>query len=179
MAGVADAFRAMVRSIVGLPEAEGQAPLLLLLGRYSATVEAQNADGTVDVRPVDSRVPGAKNVKVRVSPPGVSWTVSVGASVLLGWIGGDPAQPYCSPDWDSGALVTKLTFADAAGDSLDISAGVVTIKIGGVIVFQASASSVGLGLVRSLPFLYQGSVDSMGVPVTNNPAASASIVKGG
>jgi hypothetical protein len=67
-----------------------------------------------------------------------------------------------------------------ANDSLEISAGTVTVKIGGVTVIQASATSLALGLIGALPVLVQGTTDAIfGVPVLQNPAAIATIVKAG
>lgn len=148
---------------------------------YVCQVVSQSSDlATVDISPVGARnkalLGGMQRVTARYMT-GCKVQVSPGATCLLGWDGGNPEGPYALIL--SGDSAIKISLSDVANDSLEISAGTVTLKIAGVTVFQASATAVGLGLVRSLPFLYQGSVDSLGVPVTNNPAASASIVRGG
>lgn len=149
---------------------------------YVCQVVSQSTDlATVDISPVGARnkalIGGLQRVPVRFMA-GVKVQMTPGATVLLGWDGGSPEGPYVT----SGSITDtaiKVALSDVANDSLEISAGTVTVKIGGVTVLQASATAVGLGLVRALPFLYLGSVDGLGIPVTNNPAASASIVKGG
>jgi hypothetical protein len=149
---------------------------------YVCQVVSQSTDlATVDISPVGARnqslIGGLQRVPVRFMG-GIKTQMTPGSTVLLGWDGGSPEGPYVT----SGAVgdtAIKIALSDVANDSLEISAGTVTVKIAGVTVLQASATSVGLGLVRALPFLYLGSVDGLGIPVTNNPAASASIVKGG
>lgn len=149
---------------------------------YVCQVVSQSSDlATVDIQPQGARnqklLGGLSSVPVRCMG-GIKTQMVVGSTVLLSWDGGNPASPYvCCGLSSDGAL--KIALSDAGNDSLEISAGTVTVKIAGVTVFQASATAVGLGLVRSLSFLYLGSVDGLGIPVTNNPAAVASIVKGG
>jgi hypothetical protein len=146
---------------------------------YRAQVLTASTDGaTVDVKPEDARIPGHSNVPIRVGIPGAVAVVQPGAVVLLGWEKGDPSRVYAVPAWESGAKVTKLVFTDAANDSVEVTNGTVTIKIGGTQVLQASASALKLGLTGALPLLYLGSVDSMGIPVTNAPTATP-FVKGG
>lgn len=74
--------------------------------RYDARVVQQRADGTLDVVPDDARVPSAQAVPYR-SLPGVTYEVPAGSRVLLGYVNGDPARPFCDL-WESGAAVTKL-----------------------------------------------------------------------
>jgi hypothetical protein len=148
---------------------------------YVFQVVSQSADlATVDVNPVGERnkalLGGLQRVTARYLT-GTKVQVSPGATCLLGWDGGNPEGPYALVLSGDNAL--KVTLSDVANDSLEITNGTVTVKVAGVTVLQASPTSVGLGLVRALPFLYLGSVDGLGIPVTNNPAAVASIVKGG
>jgi hypothetical protein len=149
---------------------------------YVCQVVSQSSDlATVDITPVGARnkalIGGMQRVPIRVVG-GMKTQITPGSTVLLGWDGGNPEGPYVTGGATTDTAI-KIALSDVANDSLEISAGTVTIKIAGVTVLQASATSVGLGLVRALPFLYLGSVDGLGIPVTNNPAASASIVKGG
>jgi phage gp45-like len=77
------------------------------------------------------------------------------------------------------------TMTDAAGASVKLDGnGNVTVQAAapnGTVTVTATAvtGAVKLGPVGSLAVLVQGTVDSLGVPVTQNPAASASIVKAG
>jgi hypothetical protein len=180
MGGVAELFRLKVRRILGLPDDPGQPPDLMRSQLCWATVQAQNADGTVDVRPLDGRYSPEKNVKLSTPFPSTTVQVSPGALVVLAWAYGDPAQRFCLPIWGAGAQATSIVIGDVANDSLTIANGVVTIKVGGVVVLQASATKLALGLVGSLAVLVQGSTDAVfGAPVLQNPAAIATIVDAG
>jgi len=110
--GPVDAFRAAVRAAVGMSNVPGEAPDLMRLGLYRATVTACASDGsTLDVTPTDARISPEKNVRFLVGIPGAVMTVQPGGVVHLGWERGDPLLPYCVPAWESGATVTKLVLA--------------------------------------------------------------------
>jgi hypothetical protein len=72
---------------------------------YECTVEAQNADGTVDLLPDDltMRGTGLQSVAVYHGLPGVTVLVVPGARVLLQFVAGDPSRPYASL-WRSGDI---------------------------------------------------------------------------
>jgi hypothetical protein len=181
MADVVNKFRGVVRAALGLGGDPGSPPDLVRLGLYRARVDAAKSDGTtLDVTPEDKRISPAQGVPVRVGTPGSTPVVKPGAIVLLGWVGGDPSKPYCTPHWEMDAsTVQSLSWANANGDSITIANGHVTIKVGNTTVLDASATTLALGLLGNLAVLVQGSLDSMGVPVTQAPPASATIVKGG
>jgi hypothetical protein len=150
---------------------------------YVCQVVSQSSDlATVDISPVGARnqslIGGLQRVPVRFMG-GIKTQMTPGSTVLLGWDGGSPEGPYVT----SGAVgdtAIKIALSDVANDSLEISAGTVTVKIGGVTVIQASATSLALGLIGALPVLVQGTTDAIfGVPVLQNPAAIATIVKAG
>lgn len=83
-----------------------------MLALYRAKLVAQSADlSTVDLQPDDARIPGVGKVPLTLGLPGCTVQVAQGAYMLLGWRGGDPAQPYAVPCWESGASVTKLVLA--------------------------------------------------------------------
>lgn len=79
------------------------------LALYPAKVVAQNSDGTLELTPDDSRVPGLSKVPVRYGLPGVQAKVAAGARVLLGFSGGDPGAPVATL-WEPGSL-NDLTVA--------------------------------------------------------------------
>jgi hypothetical protein len=75
---------------------------------YSARVVAQNADGTLQVRPDDPvfQGSGVDKVRIRLGVPGTC-TVPKGAHVVLRFDGGDPQQPIATGFHD-GSLTMLL-----------------------------------------------------------------------
>ena len=76
--------------------------------KYAHTVVAQNADGTLELKPDSPNLPGLSNVPIR-SLPGLAIKVSPGARVSVEFDGMDPSKPYATT-WDQGGL-TSLAFA--------------------------------------------------------------------
>lgn len=150
---------------------------------YVCQVVSQSTDlATVDVQPQGARnqklLGGLQRVPVR-GVAGCKTQFVVGSTVLLSWDGGNPASAYVCCGLSSDPVL-KIALSDVANDSLEITSGTVTIKIGGVTVLQASATALALGLVGALPVLVQGTTDAIfGAPVLQNPAALATIVKAG
>lgn len=62
---------------------------------YDAKVISQSADlTTLDIQPSDMRLPGMQRVPLQHGLPGCSVKIAPGASIRLGWNGGDPRSPY-------------------------------------------------------------------------------------
>jgi hypothetical protein len=80
----------------------------IYLTLYSATVQRQAADGTLDLVVDDLRLQaqGLQSVPIRHGLPGVTVEVATGARVMLGFDSGDPARPYAAL-WHEGS-VTKV-----------------------------------------------------------------------
>ncbi len=98
MSVVTDLFASLVERLV-LPRLD---PLAL----YPARVVSQQDDGTLDVKPDDTRWgPGLSRVPVRHGLPGVSVRVRQGARILVGFEGGDITRPFASL-WEPGSLDT-------------------------------------------------------------------------
>jgi hypothetical protein len=72
---------------------------------YPCTVEAQAADGTLDLTPDDESVrgTGTQSVQIRHGLPGVTVKVKKGARLLLGFEAGNPERPFASL-WEPGAI---------------------------------------------------------------------------
>lgn len=70
---------------------------------YPSKVVAQNADGTLELRPDSDRLPGLSKVPVRLGVPG-SVKVSGGARVLLGFEEGDPGRPIATL-WETRTVI--------------------------------------------------------------------------
>lgn len=90
----------------------------LFLGQYSAVVQRQAPDGTLDVLPDDPRLAagGLQSVPIRHGMPGVQVRVPVGGRVLLGFDAGDSRQPYCAL-WHAGQ-VTEVQIGGASAVAL-------------------------------------------------------------
>lgn len=69
---------------------------------YPSRVVAQNADGTLELRPDSSRMPDMSGVPIRFGLPGTAAKVAAGARVLLGFENGDQQRPYAGA-WDAAA----------------------------------------------------------------------------
>jgi hypothetical protein len=95
---VTDLFASLVERLV-LPRLD---PLAL----YPARVVSQQDDGSLDVKPDDTRWgPGLSRVPIRHGLPGVNVRVRQGARVLVGFEGGDITRPFASL-WEPGSLDT-------------------------------------------------------------------------
>lgn len=75
-------------------------------GLYISKVVQQNTDLTLELHPDDPKVPDHSNVPINHGIPGMTVKVAAGARVLLGFVNGDPTQPYAAL-WES-ASVTEL-----------------------------------------------------------------------
>lgn len=86
---IAESFRRAVRYVMRDT---------LYLAHYSATVERQHSDDSLDLMPDDVRVRGTglSRVPIRHGLPGVRVLVVNGSRVLLGFENGDPSKPYAS-----------------------------------------------------------------------------------
>lgn len=74
---------------------------------YDAKVISQSGS-TVDVKPVDSRLPGMSKVPLRLGIPGASVQVAPGATLRIGWDRGNPQYPFAAL-WNGGETVTQET----------------------------------------------------------------------
>jgi len=88
---------------------------------YPAKVVSQNDDGTLELRPDDTRLPGLSKIPIRYGIPGLTAKVAAGARILLGFEGGNPHSPIATL-WES-ASVTEIQLSIAAGGKVNIVAG--------------------------------------------------------
>lgn len=75
------------------------------LAAYQCTVVTQNANGTLELKPDDIRLPGYSNVPIRYGVPGISATVSNGARILLEFAGGNPQRPIATV-WEIASVIS-------------------------------------------------------------------------
>lgn len=110
-------------------------PPLDYLALYPARVVAQNGDGSLELRPVDGRIPPSSRVPLRLPLPGMTAQVAPGASVLLGWEGGDPSAPFAALFAGGSLLALTVTAPSLAmGDS-----GAVPLVVGPALVALLNA----------------------------------------
>jgi hypothetical protein len=77
------------------------------LALYDATVVAQNADGSLDLRLEDPTMPGLSSVPIWLGLPGVRVEVQKGAPVKVGFTGGDPGKPFAGL-WATDAAFIRI-----------------------------------------------------------------------
>lgn len=93
-----------IRSII-----RSQQPNIDFLGAYLCTVQAQAADGTLDITPDDTRLGSFQHVPIKYGVPGITAVVPVGARCELTFAGTDRTRPQVTI-WDPGSI-TSLTVA--------------------------------------------------------------------
>lgn len=63
---------------------------------YLAKVVSVNADAqTVDLAPHNPKLPTMSGIPLSYGGPGETVSLLLGTTILVGWDGGDPSQPYC------------------------------------------------------------------------------------
>lgn len=101
---------------------------------YDAKVQSQSDDGsTVDLQPVDTRLPGMSRVPLRWGLPGVVAKFAPGTMMRLGWDRGNPQYPYACLS-QGGETVTQIQIAGTgepfvAGTASEI--GTLTLTVAG------------------------------------------------
>jgi hypothetical protein len=97
---------------------------------YPSIVRAQNADGTLELEPEDSRLAQVPHVPIRLGLPGVTVKVAKGAKVLLGFTRGDPSQPVATL-WEAHSL-TEITITA----SVKVVVAAPDVRLGGPAALQ-------------------------------------------
>lgn len=87
-----------------------------LLALYVYKVLSQNADGTLELRTTDQRLPDLSRCPVRYGIPGTSGTIPAGCFVVVGFAGGNSQDPYVA-SWSSG---TATNLAVQVGTLLEL-----------------------------------------------------------
>src|ERR1700694_4698063 len=80
-------------------------PRIDYYGTYQCVVVQQNADGSLDLKPDDPRVPGMQGIPINWGLPGVTATVSPGARADVVFLSADPSKPRATL-WENAALIT-------------------------------------------------------------------------
>ncbi len=63
---------------------------------YPCTVVSQNGDGTLELRPDSSKIPGLSKVPYRPGIPGIVIKVNAGARVIVGFEDMNPSKPVAT-----------------------------------------------------------------------------------
>jgi len=77
------------------------------LALYDATVVAQNADGSLDLRLEDPTMPGLSSVPIWLGLPGLRVEVQKGALIKVGFTAGDPRKPFAGL-WATDAAFLRI-----------------------------------------------------------------------
>lgn len=72
---------------------------------YPASVIAQNADKTLELRTESTKLGMLSKVRIKLGIPGATVTLEAGASVLLGFEAGDPSRPVALL-WGASTITT-------------------------------------------------------------------------
>lgn len=78
------------------------------LAHYSAVVNQDNQNGTLDVTPEDDRLSSMQGIPMRFGIPGATAKVTPGSRVFIGFENGNPGRPIISGFGDSGAVELHL-----------------------------------------------------------------------
>lgn len=81
------------------------------LASHRARVVSQASDGTLDLQPLNDRIPALVGVRLGYGVPGISVKVKAGAIVLVSFEGGDPGSPVATV-WDASAVAEMTVKAD-------------------------------------------------------------------
>lgn len=76
---------------------------------WACKVVTQNGDGSLELAPDDTRMPGLSNVPIRYGAPGMTATVGNGARVIVEFENADPSKPVVTA-WDLSSPLVMLTF---------------------------------------------------------------------
>ena len=124
---------------------KAQFPRLDFYASYRARIVSQNGDGSLEVVPDDQRIPPLSRVPIRLGIPGAKVTVAAGARVLLGFAGGDPAQPQAEL-WEYGS-VTEL---DLTATNIILNGGTAAVGRVGDAVAVATTMATWITKVSSV-----------------------------
>jgi len=152
---------------------------------YACTVVAQSADmATVDVNPTGQRnqqlLGGLQRIPLRLSP-GIQVQFTPGATVLLGWDGGNPALPFTclgipgDTALKVGVQATQVQIQATA--SLSMSGATLTASSSGPAALKGSTTTLGNNPIVT-PVLTVGAVDYLGIPITPAPTATGTVLAG-
>lgn len=123
---------------------------------FAARVVAQNADGTLELRPTDPKMPGLSRVPVRLGLPGVTgYQVIPGIDCSLEYENGDPSKPFVSSFGRGQALTLGVGLTSLTVSATDIQMGgsEPLVKFAALQAWVAALTVAGAPLGLSVPAL--------------------------
>lgn len=128
-----------------------------MLAFYPYRVLSQNADGTLELKTTDQRLPDLSRCPVRYGIPGTTGTIPSGSIVVVGFAGGNSQDPYVA-SWSSG---TATNLAVQAGTLLELGSSPATsfVSLSSLVAGQLSAISASIvNIAAAVNTLAPGSV---------------------
>src|SRR5690606_15789866 len=119
----------------------------LFLGQYTAVVQRQAADGTLDLLPDDPRLRGTglQAVPIRHGLPGVEVEVPSGVRVLLGFDAGDSRRPYAALWHSEQVTAVRIGGSDAVALAPLVSARLDAIQAAFDTHIHTTTATIGAG----------------------------------
>lgn len=169
----AEATRTEVFTDTGVDRAIGALDALIQRGRpvdlhafYQFQVITQNADDTLELRSLDSRLSDLSKVPMRFGVPGTTADIPAGHVVMVGFAGGNEQDPYVA-GWASGNA-TNLTIQ--AATKIKLTGGVATspVLVDGIAGSFHTQAAAGLTEVAAF-------MTAFGIPTVNLSTFIASL----
>jgi hypothetical protein len=135
-------------------------PQIDLLAFYQYQVLSQNADGTLELKSTDTRLPNLSRVPTRFGIPGISAAVSSGGVVLVGFGAGGSDDPYVA----SWITQTPTSATWSVGSTLELGGSPATsyVALSSLTAGQLSAISASIiNIAAAVNVLAPGSVTNI------------------
>jgi hypothetical protein len=146
-----------------------------LFAFYVYKILTQNADGTLELRTTDQRLPDLSRCPVRFGLPGTSGTIPAGAVAMVGFAGGNSQDPYVA-SWSSG---TATNLAVQVGSLLELGSSPAAsfVSLADLVATQLSAISASIiNIAAAVNASSPGSVTNIyGVTVPVGSTAAAKV----
>lgn len=168
----ADAHRRTTRTALGI-DPDAHLPAIDRLALYRAEVKACASDGsTVDVAPIDPRVPPMQGIPLR-SPFPAAYVVATSyvPVCLVGWEGGDPSKPYALPHWTANGPASKVVIPVDGTMFLGAETGAQFVALANLVLSELQSIATALS-----SHTHTGVTVGLGVTGSSNSTYSASSV---
>lgn len=142
---------------------------------YPSRVVKDNGDGTLELVPDNTKLPGLSRVPMRLGIPGVDVKVNAGTRVLLGFEAGNPGMPVATL-WEKESLKEIVITADTK-----VTVACSDVHLGGAPATQpliqgslyTNAEITMLGLLSTALGAVAAAIPSIGTLIPNGPVAAS------